>query len=266
MYRFAFCLLIASTAFAQESPLFPRVSVSGGRYGGHFTTDVRLDPDVTGGEGTRIGFERDLGLEPDESLQRFALEWRPLARHELAGSYFSSSRRGFQQITRDFVIRDTTYPVNALVTTGFDLKYWSATYTYWARRSARDGFGITVGAAGLSLDASVIAQRPDFTVTANETANTDVPVALVGAQWRVALSNRLLAGASAATLPRVTISGYTGRALTGGAHVEYRALQWLGVGAAYNYFRLNVDVARTDVRGSIDLTMRGPEAFVKLAF
>src|ERR1044071_10381868 len=228
MYRLALCLLVASVAAAQESPLFPRVSATAGRYGAHFPTAVRLDPDATG-EGTRIGFERDLGLEPDESLQRFALEWQPAARHELAGSYFSSSRRGFQQINREFVFRNNTYPVDALVTTGFDLKYWSATYTYWARRSARDGFGITLGAAGLSLDASVIAQRADLTVTANQSARTDVPVALAGVQGRVALSDRVLAGADAAMLPRVTINGSTGRVVTGGARLEYRALRWLGV-------------------------------------
>lgn len=265
MYRWLFLLFLASAAAAQESPLFPRLSVSGGRYSSRFTTDVRLDPDATG-DGTSVGFERDLGLQPDERLQRFALEWQPLARHELAGTYFASSRNGFQQINREFTFRNSTYPVNALVTTGFDLKYWSATYTYWARRSARDGFGLTLGAAGLSLDASVIAQRPDFTVTANESAKTDVPVALAGVQGRVALSDRVFADAAISTLPRVTISGYTGRALTGGARLEYRALRWLGVGAAYNYFRLNVDVARPDVHGAIDMTMRGPEAFVRLAF
>ena len=205
-------------------------------------------------------FERDLGLASSGSLQRFALEWHPLARHELAGSYFASSRSGFQQIQRDFTFRNSVYPVDALVTTGFDLKYWSATYTYWARRGARDGFGITLGAAGLSLDASVIAQRADLTVTANQSAKTDVPVALAGVQGRVALSDRLLADAAVSTLPRVTISGYTGRALTGGARLEYRALRWLGVGAAYNYFRLDVDVARPDLRAAIHWSAAVPAA------
>src|ERR1043165_8283004 len=163
MSRCLLLLFVASVALAQESPLFPRINVSGGRYGGDLTTDVRLDPGATR-EGKRIVFESELGLGSSENLQRFALEWQPLARHELAGSYFASSRSGFQQIQRDFVFRNQTYPVDALVTTGFDLKYWSATYTYWARRSARDGFGITLGVAGLSLDASVIAQRAALTV------------------------------------------------------------------------------------------------------
>src|ERR1043165_5554200 len=97
MYRLALCLLVASAAAAQESPRFPRLSATAGRYRRHFTTHLPPDPDAAGG-GTRIGFERDLGLEPDESLQRYTLEWRPAARHELAGSYFASSRSGFHQI------------------------------------------------------------------------------------------------------------------------------------------------------------------------
>src|ERR1041385_3204216 len=127
MTRCLLLIFVASAALAQESPLFPRISVSGGRYGGHFTTAVPPDPDATG-EGTRIGFERDLGLTSSENLQRFALEWQPLARHELAGSYFASSRSGFQQIQRDFVFRNQTYPVDALATTGFHAKYLSAPY------------------------------------------------------------------------------------------------------------------------------------------
>jgi hypothetical protein len=43
-------------------------------------------------------------------------------------------------------------------------------------------------------------------------------------------------------------------------------LPWLGIGAAYSYFRLNVDVAQTDINGSLDMTIRGPEAFLRLAF
>jgi len=38
------------------------------------------------------------------------------------------------------------------------------------------------------------------------------------------------------------------------------------LGVAYNYFRLSVDVVRSDLRGAIDMTMRGSEGFVRLAF
>jgi hypothetical protein len=259
-------LLVAVPVVAQDSPLFPRFSVIGGAYSGRFDTTVRIDPDATEGAGTQVGFERDLGLERMKQLQQFRVQWRPLARHELAATYFASSRSGFRQIDRDIVFRNQSYPVSALVTTGFDLDYASLTYTYWARRSDRDGFGITLGAAALSLDASVIAQRADLTITASQSAKTDVPVALGGVQGRLAFTTKLLGEASVSALPRVTIEGYTGRAVTANARLEYRPVRWLGIGGAYNYFRLDVDVAQSDLTGAIGMRVQGPEAYVRLAF
>jgi hypothetical protein len=191
---------------------------------------------------------------------------RPFRRHELALNYFSAPRSGFEQIDRQITFRDEVYPVSALVTTQLDLDYASATYTYWARRSDRNGVGITLGIANLAIDALVRAERPDVTVTITESAKTDVPVALAGVQGRVAFTDRLHAEGGVSTLPRVTIEDYTGTALTGNARLEYRPLRWLGIGAAYNYFRLDIDVAQGDFRGALEMTIRGPEAYARLIF
>ena len=265
MRRLALLLLVALPAFGQD--LFPRSSITAGASAAEFDTNVRIDPEVAGGTGTVVGFERDLGLEDARTIRRFGVQWRPFARHELAGTYFSAPRSGSEQIDREITFGDEVYPVRALVTTGLDLDYRSATYTYWARRSERDGLGITIGAAALSFNASVIAETEDQTVTLSERAETDVPVALAGLQGRVALMDRLHAEGSISTLPRVTIEGYSGDALTANARLEYRPLRWLGIGAAYHYFRLDVDVAQTgELHGSLDMTIQGPEAFLRLAF
>lgn len=265
MRRLALLFLLAVPMFGQD--LFPRFSVTGGASAAEFETNVRIDPEVTGGTGTVVGFERDLGLEDARTVQRFGVQWRPFARHELAGTFFSAPRNGFEEIDREITFGDETYPVRALVTTELDLDYRSVSYTYWARRSERDGLGITIGAAALSFDASVIAETENQTVTLSERAETDVPVALAGLQGRVALMDRLHAEGSVSMLPKVMIEGYTGDALTGSARLEYRPLRWLGIGAAYHYFRLNVDVAQTgELHGSLDMTIQGPEAFLRLAF
>ncbi|HEY0156025.1 MAG TPA: hypothetical protein VGF28_01895, partial [Thermoanaerobaculia bacterium] len=172
-------ILLATSPLAAQD-LFPRFSLTGGTSPSSFDTNVRIDPDAGESEGTLVSFEDDLGLESSRTIQRFGLQWRPFARHELAGSYFSAPRSGQEQINRQIVFRDETYPVNALVTTEFDLTYASATYTYWARRGDRDGFGITLGVAGLSLDAGIRAEQPGQTVTVTQTAETEVPVALAG--------------------------------------------------------------------------------------
>ena len=257
-------LLAALPAFAQD--LFPRFSVTGATSPAEFETNARIDPEDETGAGTLVSFERDLGLEDSRTLQRFGLQWRPLRRHELALAYFSAPRSGFRQIDRTIVFRDEVYPVSALVTSQFDLDYASATYTFWARRGERDGLGITLGVATLAMDASVTAEQLGQSVTVTQRAETEVPVALAGLQGRVAFLPRLHGEASVSTLPRVTIEDYTGRALTGLARLEYRPLPWLGIGGAYHYFRLDVDVAQADLSGSLDMTIRGPEAYLRLAF
>ncbi|HET8772732.1 MAG TPA: hypothetical protein VFP80_03030 [Thermoanaerobaculia bacterium] len=259
-------LVLALPASAQD--LFPRFSLTAAASPAKFETNARIDPEILGGEGTLVRFERDLGLEDSRTLQRFGLQWRPFHRHELALSYFSAPRNGLEQIDRDIVFRDQVYPVSALVTSEFDLDYASLTYTYWARRGERDGLGLTLGVATLAMDASVSAVdiAGGGSVSLTQRAETDVPVALAGLQGRVAFTPRLHGEASVSTLPRVTIEDYTGRALTGAARLEYRPLRWLGIGAAYHYFRLDVDVAQTDLSGSLDMTIQGPEAYLRLAF
>ena len=264
--RSAVLFLFLTLPLAAQDLLFPRFSVTGGLSTSSFDTNIRVDPDDTAGEGTLVSFENDLGLEDPQSLQRFGLQWRPFNRHELALSHFSSQREGLEQINREIVFRDETYRVNALVGTEFDLDYWSATYTFWALRRERSGLGISLGVATLAMDAGITAEQPGQTVTVTQTAETEAPIALAGVQGRVAFLERLHGEASIATLPSVTIEDYTGTALTASARLEYRPLPWLGIGAAYQYFRLDVDVAAVDLGGSLDMTIRGPEAYVRIGF
>lgn len=264
--KLAIAVLAALPLAAQQTPLFPVVSITSSSGAAEFETSIRVDPGDGLTEGTVIGLEDDLGLDSSRTLQRFTIEWRPLARHELAASWFSASRDGLQQIDREIVFRDEVYPVQALVATGLDLDYRSVAYTYWVRRTERNGVGITLGAAAISIDAAITAERPDISVTISESADTDVPVALAGIQGRIALSRTVHALLNASALPRLTIEDYTGSAAVAVAAVEWRPVRWLGVGGAYHYFRLDIDVAQAELRGALDMTVRGPEAYLRLAF
>src|SRR5690349_18023831 len=178
MRRLALLLLVAVPLFGQE--LFPRFSITGSTSKSDFETNIRVDPEVVGGEvgtpgtGTVVNFERDLGLDDSRNLQRFGLQWSPARRHEFSATYFSAPRNGFAQIDREILFREKLYPVNAQVTSQLDLDYLSASYTYWLRRTDHDGLGLSLGAAMLSLGASVNAVTADQSVTLSESADTDV--------------------------------------------------------------------------------------------
>ena len=257
-------LLVATPAAGQE--LFPRFSVTHGFYRSTFSTDVRVDPEQQGQQGTSINVEDDLGLEPDERVSRFAVQWRPFQRHEIAYSRFGTSRDGFRAIDQEIVFRDEVYPVQAEVTTSVDLDAWDATYTYWARRVERNGIGITLGVMGLSIDSQLDARASGQQVTITQGAETDVPVALIGAQGRIALTRRLYLEGSAAVLPQVDIDTYSGSALSGRLSTEYLVARRLRIGVAWNYFNLDGRVDDPEFGGELGLEISGAEAFVRIAF
>jgi hypothetical protein len=252
-------LLVALPSFAQTA--FPRFSVTAGNYNADFATDVRVDPN-----GTPIRLERDLALDRSKRTNDFAARLMLGNRHELAASYVSASRNGFRSIDEQIVFNGRVYPVNAQATTTFDTKKWEATYTYWLARSDRAGFGLMLGAAGISIDASVVARSADQSLTISQSASTDVPVALGGAQARIALTRHLIAEASAAALPHVKIDVYSGRATSANARLELRILKNLGIGAGYNYFNIDGTVTDPSFGGRLKMTSKGPEWFVRAAF
>jgi hypothetical protein len=260
--RYALIFLIALPVAAQN--VFPRFTLTGAAYRGDFSTDIRADDNALAG--TEINAERDLGLTRAEGLKRFAVSWRPLDRHEISASYFKSSRSGLRQINVPITFNGFVYAVQAEVTTDVSLKCWDATYTGWLRRTDTSGFGINLGVAGLSVDANLLARRPGQTLTVTETASTDVPVALIGAQARSAIGTHLIGAISGGVLPRVHIDTYSGRALTGNASLEYRIVRNIGIGVAYNYFRISGDVADPQFSGDLDMTIKGAELFARLAF
>jgi hypothetical protein len=194
-----FLLTFPVTFSVSAQVLFPRFSVTAGASASSFETNARIDPELASGAGTDIGFERDLGLEDERTLQRFGVQWRTFHRHELAAVHFSAPRSGFAQIDREITFGDQTYPVQAQVTSQLDLDYTSATYTFWARRSERDGLGISIGAAFMKFDASVIAES-NGSIAISEEVDTDVPVALAGLQGRVALVDQVHLEGSVSTL------------------------------------------------------------------
>ncbi|HEX9406556.1 MAG TPA: hypothetical protein VF975_04515 [Thermoanaerobaculia bacterium] len=259
---FVVAMLAAVPASAQS--LFPRLSLTGGSYFSRFSTDMRADSGTL--EGTEVNAERELGLTSSKRLKRFTLEWRPFERHEFETSYFSASRNGFRDINGPIVFNGQTYPAQAQVTTNFALKYWDLTYTAWVHRSERDGVGLTLGVARIAVNASLFAQRPGETLTITEEAATNVPVAMVGAQARFALTPSVFLEGRAEALPRVHIDVYSGRALIANVLLEYRITRNIGLGGGYNYSRIDGTVNDPRLNGNLAMTIDGAEGYLRIAF
>jgi hypothetical protein len=261
-------LCVGAPALAQRNrDLFPTFTLTGGGYLGDFGTKVRVDPHVEGLQGTTIDLEKNLGLESSRTLSRFGFTWRPLRKHELGVSYFRTEREGHRIIDRQIVYEDTTFPIQADVQSKFNIDFWEASYTYWARQTERDGIGVSLGVTGLRVDGELSVRRnTDNTVLLSESASTDVPVPVIGVEGRWLLTDRVIAMGRASVLPKVSIKDYQGSAYVGKFSLEYRLAQRLGLGVAYNYFNLNGLVEKEDFHADLGMTVSGVEAFVRIVF
>ena len=259
-------LCVAAPAVAQRNrELFPTFTLTGGGYLGDFGTKVRVDPHVEGLQGTTIDLEKNLGLESSRTLTRLGLQWRPFRRHELELSYFQTKREGRRVIDRQIVYEDTTFPIQADVRSKFNIDFWEATYTYWARQTERDGIGINLGVTGMRVDGELAVRRnTDNAILLSQTASTDVPVPVIGLEGRWLLTDRVMAMGRGEVLPKVSIKDYQGSAYVGKFSLEYRAFRNVGVGVAYNYFNLNGLVKKEDFHADLGMTVSGVEAFVRI--
>ena len=62
------------------------------------------------------------------------------------------------------------------------------------------------------------------------------------------------------------LGDYSGRAVSADARLEFRVARALGVGVAYNYFRIDGTVGRIDFDGKLAMKVSGAEAYVRVGF
>ena len=94
------------------------------------STDTTLSTErFPGLVGTEIDLEKDLGLRGSDRF-RVDLNWRMTDRQHLRALYFDFGTQNTRTIDTELVIGDTTYPVNAELTAGLDMKVYELAYEY----------------------------------------------------------------------------------------------------------------------------------------
>ena len=260
-------LFAAAPLFAQPNPdLFPRFSLTAGGYLADFGTKLRVDPHVEGLPGTTIDLEKSLGLASSKTLTRGSIEWRPFRRHEIELSYFRTQRRGDLIIDQQIVYEDTTFPIQAEVHSRFDIEYYDASYTYWARQATNDGLGINLGIMGMSFNGALSATAPGTSLSLQQDAKTKVPLPVFGLEGRYAFGSRVTVSARGSVLPRVSFRNYQGEAYLARVAGEYRLARMIAIGAAWNYFDLNGAVDKTNFHANLGMRVSGVEAFLHIVF
>jgi hypothetical protein len=258
----------ATPAHAQNSMLWPTWSFDVGAY--DLTTDQKMRIDGhTNRTGTDIDWSKEL-VPDSQTIFTLDGQWSFADRHTVGLRYQENKEEGTRSLSRQITIGDTVYPIGARVDASSKVTEIDANYTYWWVKHEAYGFGPSFGLIWLQLDvhasATVQAGNAGQTVSRSASANTDVPVPMLGVEVKGTPVRRLILFADGRWLPSVTIGDYTGEASTYSLGARYFIWGPLALGLSYDATAYRVDLDKSSWKGTMRLNEDGWRLFLHAAF
>lgn len=259
----------SAPAAAETDYLWPRFAIDAGAYEISTTDEVRIDGELGLG-GQAIDLSADIGLPDSETLLSAKLDWAFADHHSLEFAYYSLDRSGSRSTSREIEIGGIRFPVGASASIDFKNTSLEAAYTYWFMRRDSFGLGGTLGLVYLSLDAEASATFQfgggGGTLSEQASANTDLPVPMIGVAVKGRPWERLVLYGRARFLPSVTVGEYSGEAGSFSVGANFYVWGPLALGASYDGAYYNADVDKSSWSGSVDLAVEGWRLYLRAAF
>lgn len=239
---------------------FERFVISLGAFITDRDTTTRLDSSTLG-RGTTIVLEDDLGLDSTQTVIRVDGYVRITERHRLDFSVFDLSRESRSTIDQDIQFGDDVFPINSTVNTSFDIDIYKIAYTYsvWSTDQGFLGadFGLHVADLTIALSEPSAGQFELGSVTA--------PMPVIGIRGEYYFTPRLrLAGA--AEHFALEYNDIDGRLTDVYLGLDYKVMDNLGLGVAYNYVTADIDTVKSEFSGALDWQYDGFLLYFKFAF
>jgi hypothetical protein len=245
------------------SPITDHFYIRAAYFAPKFNTDFRVDPSFAppGTTGTPVNAENDLGLAHRQHQGRVDFMFRMRDRNKVRVDYYETNRSGSQMLANDIVFGNQTFPAGQTANTSFELQQFDITYTYSFIRNNR--FEVGTGLAAYFLQIDVIGQVPAQNLRQEVTAATPFPALPLDLTW--CISSRWAATARAAFL-KINHHDLSGRYWDNHADVQYRWVPNFVVGAGYAAIRTDLTRQGGSFPGVVNMTISGPELFVRFSF
>jgi hypothetical protein len=232
------------------------------------STDTTLALNGSSGAiGSEINLEKDLGIRGSDRI-RVDLNWRMTDKQHLRALYFDFGSDATRRIEEDLVIGDTTYPVNAELTTGISVKVYELVYEYAFLQ--RDDWELLGSFGAHVLDVGFFARGQgtvggQSSTLRTEAGSTAAPLPVLGLRylWQFAPAWYLEAQGQ---YFQAKIDVYDGNLYDLRAGVTWMFSRHFGVGAGYSRFGVNLDVNKERFRGSLDWNYSGAQIYVTGTF
>lgn len=255
----------AAPAHADDylSPTDERVRLSLGVQHVSNATNMRLDSSA-GLPGTAIDAESALGLDSSDFEPKFQAMVRVGERHRLRFDYFTLDRTGQTTLTNTpIVFRDAVLQVGDPVQTTLSLRSLGIDYEYSFIHREKFELAATFGINDTDLSAR--ARVATQTRHVNQTEDQAGPFPTFGLDSTYVLSKRFYLDARAQYF-RLAVDHLTGSVGFYEFAALYRYRPNISFALGYTAARADIESRQPKTSGYFDLSSKGPEAFVRIAF
>ena len=227
-------LPVAAQNAKQKQNLYDKFQLTLSVTGVILNSDIRVDG--SGGSGTDLDVEDDLGLEKTKIQPRFSLRWRPGRRHELEGGYQWARRNADKRLSRDIEFGDSSFTAGADIHSTFNTDLAFLTYRFAFMAKERTQIGAALGLGVLFLDVGVAALGTGTGPGAGR--SFDVSKSVKGPLGSLGLYGRFLAGDSWQfeadfRALKISIDRFHPRVLEAGGAARYYFSQKFGLELGY---------------------------------
>jgi hypothetical protein len=268
-----FTVPVAASA-ADFGPGSDRFFIAAGWFPSTFSTKVRVD-NKNLDLGDKIDLENDLGLKDSSNAFYGAFTWRFFKRHRLAVSYYDFHRGNSGQAEGDLEIGDKIIPVGAKVNTTFDVNIFPIAYSYSFVQGEKVEFSGSIGVHWSDIRFGVNGKGflgeggevNEFDDSAKASASAPLPLLGLGVDYWI--TPRWLAIADGQYF-QLSLSDdtfdYKGSLTNIRIATEYVPYKGLGIGIAYNWFAMDVDVEDNKWYGRLEYEYYGPQIYATYRF
>ena len=243
-----------------QSTDFKKFGVSLGVFVIDRNSKTRLDGGNPG-SGTPVDLENDFGLDQSDSVFRMDGYYRFNEKHRLDFSVFNFSRAASKQIEKDIVWDGQLYPIDAVVSSDFELSIYKVAYTWSFMRRDKGYLGLTAGLyvtdIGTAIAAGSIGQSSANDVTA--------PLPVLGLRGQYDFSKNWSFHGSAEIFA-LEYGDFTGSLYDVYLGVDYQLFKHMAVGVGFNSVQINIGVTKSDFSGDLDWRYDGGLLFFKFEF
>lgn len=260
--------MFAGTAAAEDTKLTQQpFQISLGTFTNESDVTIRADGEST--TGTEFNWGDTFG---DVDGTKFRLDgyWRINDRHHVRFMYTENSNKKTRTLDRDIEWNGQLIPVDASVESEFGFKIIEAAYEYdFSSKEDRE----LVLSIGVHYTTNSYRLRATFatpgggggTSTVDSKASVDVPLPVIGARGMWNLGGNFWFDGQV-QLFQITYGDIDGSILNYRGAFIWQPKPYIGLGAGYDSFGIDVDAKGDRLTGKLDWTYSGPQVFFNFAF